>query len=140
MREFRTLIKQVEDAVKEMARREPIPLDPGYVLGKSPEDVLDAKIMAKVLTELYGPEVAEDALAREPKPTKAALSRALRKHVLKDGMKISQLERTALAAIRDAGGVTIRYSIERHKPRPPALEVVPAASQVEQPAEPGAQG
>jgi CRISPR/Cas system-associated exonuclease Cas4 (RecB family) len=115
------VIERVKDVVKKRARETPLDLGDGYVLGLVKEDALDLDTSIAVLSVLHGIEVAQAAIEQEHRITKAGIERALRALVLKPGKKITHLKRDAIEAIRAAGGVGIRASVERYRPKPEEL-------------------
>ncbi len=111
------IAERVEKTIKEIAAQTPIPLGDGYVLGPNPEESIRPDIAIQTLKMLYGEDVANAAVSVRTNVSKASIEEALRNGVLQPGMKITHLKRSTFEAIREAGGMGVSFSIERHKPK-----------------------
>lgn len=133
------LHKRLEEHVEAMARKEPIPLPGGKVLGlvTTEREHLDAVVVETVLAKV-APELVADAVVREAKTSKDALLTAVRKH-LPRGVTQTSWMKTLLKAIRDAGGAYVRHSesVKVHKPKAEALPAGEAKALPEPEGQPG---
>lgn len=115
------VVEYVRGVLRQYASSQPIHLPGGYVYGVKVQhkDALDPKIAATVLALRFDALLPDEAIETEPKLTKTGLGKALRKYMQRvPGLKITALQKAALDALREGGGVTIKKSfpITRFKP------------------------
>lgn len=99
------LVKRIKTHVYDFAKRESIALPDGTMLGyfkKKKNDKVDGDIAWEVMKELYGLEVADEAVER--KGSKKRIRDAIRKVKL-PVEKLATIEKHVLAKIRAAGGI-----------------------------------
>jgi hypothetical protein len=113
------VVERVKEAIRARARQSPIPMGGGYVLGKTPQEELILGAAIGALGSLHGAEVAKAATESEPKISKASIERALRKYVLKPGLKLSHLMDATMEEIRKIGGTKDAGVVKKHKPKDP---------------------
>lgn len=126
------MIERLKAEVKEYARREPIPLGGGWVLGersKATETVV-ADRAAHILEVTFGAElgrvVASEATEVIRKMTKEALGGALSRYVLptlpKKEAKLKPVKEAVLQRFREGGAISVRSSrnVEEHKVKDPS--------------------
>lgn len=121
------VVDRAKDILKDRARRTAFPVGDGYVYGAREEDQVNAEVAPEVLAVLYGEEVAKDAVETKTTISKASIERAVRKHVLKPGMKITHVMRSTVETLREAGGIVRAETVERFKPKE-TKEAAPADS------------
>lgn len=104
------VLKHVREALYAYAQEHPIPLDNGLVLGsvETRREYVDGKVARDVLGRLYGAPVADAAC--EWSASKTSIRDALRGVAKNMGLKLAAVEREALAAIGEAGGITPKVS------------------------------
>ncbi len=116
---LRLRLQKIIAACYAVAKKTPIPLSNGEVLGEvtTKRDSLAGPVVRAVMHKLYGPEVADAAV--EYSATKKRLKEALRMVAKERDVPLAPLEREALAAISEAGGVTTKWSttIRPHRPK-----------------------
>lgn len=98
------LLRRIERALHDFARKTPIPLADGRWFGevvKPGNERLDGDVAWAVVGELYGRDVADQAVNRQA--SKKGIREALRGH-LPQGKPLSRAEREVLAQIRERGG------------------------------------
>ncbi len=103
----RKMLSRIESAIYALAKVQPIPLGNGLVLEEREVDgneKLLGGVVHRVLTELYGVEVANAAV--EFTATKKGLTEALREAAKKVGAPLAKLSREALARIREEKGAS----------------------------------
>jgi hypothetical protein len=117
LRAVKAVLREVESALHAYASQTPIPLSDGSVWGPVTTDreELDAKVAYRVLSELHDPGVAHGACDLET--SKAGVKRALRevaelRKAAGEKVTLAGLEREALEAIREAGGVRLKSRTE----------------------------
>lgn len=122
------VLKRMWTALFAYAQETPIVLGDGTVFGpvETQKEELDAGVVRQVLGELHGPEVAEKACDFET--SKAAIERALRlvyesRKAAGQGTTLKALKDEALAAIREAGGASVKLQtkVKEHQPREEVL-------------------
>lgn len=98
------VLDRAEAVLYAYAANNPIPLSDGRVLGKtlSERESLDAQATVALLGNMFGAEVAKDAV--EFKATKASVKRSLVKHLGAAGKKMTRFLKT----LRDSGGVHVK--------------------------------
>lgn len=102
------VVKRVEQAVYAWAATSPIDLGDGNVLGMTTtqKESVDGDKALPVLRAKFGDAVAEAACERST--SKAAINRALKKVERSKGTSFAEVERDALAALREAGAISIK--------------------------------
>lgn len=98
------VLDRAEAVLYAYAANNPIPLSDGRVLGKtlSERESLDAQATVALLGNMFGAEVAKDAV--EFKATKASVKRSLVKHLGAAGKKMTRFLKT----LRESGGVHVK--------------------------------
>lgn len=115
------LHRRLEEHVEAMARKEPIPLLGGKVLGlvATSKEYLDGMVVEQVLAK-EAPELVDLAVTRKVEASKDALTKAIRQAKTRPAGLTQQAWATRLLkAIRDAGGAYVRHSesVKVHKPK-----------------------
>ena len=118
----RALLKRIETALYAFASTQDIPLRNGNVLGKrikQGNEKLDGAITFQVLSELYGPDVAEAATGRVA--TKVKLEAALKAAGVKP---LAPAMKKTLDAIAQNGGSKrdLKESVDEHTAGQPTLK------------------
>jgi hypothetical protein len=115
------VLERVKRTLDEFAASHPVYLPDGRVYGsvESSKESFDPAIGASALAQLFGPDVAGEAVEVEKTLSKAALERALRKHIAGTDKKLTHAVREAHEAIRAAGGskVVTWTSVKAFKPK-----------------------
>ncbi len=104
--EYRELVDAVIDGLKDVARVQPLELPDGRMLQETMVRVptkVDADVAERVIEEMYGTEVAREAVATEKSTTLTAIETALRKRAAPG--KLAGLKRETVDAIRARGGL-----------------------------------
>ena len=114
-------LKKAQGIIDTWASARPILLPDGQVYGKKERSVelLNPEIGLQVLGDRYGPAVAATAVESKLVLTKKKLVEALRPLKTKE-KGITRLEEEAVAAIAEAGGVSVKttVSLGKYKPKP----------------------
>lgn len=121
-----TVVERVKERIKASARKQPIPLGGGTVLGVVAGEELVAEVAVPVLAEIYGAEVAAAAQEVTVSVSKTSVEAALRKHVLRKGMKITHLLRETWEFIRARNGMKATTSVRKHTPKAETKDQLPA--------------
>jgi hypothetical protein len=103
-------VRRTREALYAYARENPIDLGSGIVLGEveTARRAIAGTTAHGVLTNLHGREVAD--AASELEMSQASIDRALRVVAERTGAKLSMLKRDVLAALEQAGAITVRVS------------------------------
>jgi hypothetical protein len=96
-----------KESLKQIAMSMPLPLPNGKVIAavETGRETIDAEITEKVMTKLYGPQIAGEAVEIEYATSKDRVKKTVRAH-LKENEKLGKTFDAVIDKIRDAGGVS----------------------------------
>ncbi len=111
------VIERVKDSIRLRARQRPVHLGKGWVLAETKpiDQAVKEGVATAVLTKLHGLDTAKSAIEEKTVVTKTSIGKALRKHVLRTGLKIGELEEAVFDAIRAERGFITRLDVKKRK-------------------------
>lgn len=113
-------LKAAKENLKEIAMSIPLPLPNGKVIAavETNREYIDAEITEKIMTEVYGPKIAGEAVEIKMSTSKTLLKKVVRDN-LKENEKLGKTYDGVLAKIREAGGTDDRpfYQVKEIAPK-----------------------
>ena len=114
--------EQMTTDIRELAKSMPVPLGNGKMLAavQTPREDPIADIAARAIAELYGPEAGREVVKTTVSVTKDRIEEVVRKYMT-PGAPIGKTVEAAYQAVRDAGGMSSRFTY-------PVKEITPKSA------------